>query len=63
MKKPSKSKTINTSLVIAVLGVAELNMHLVRDNLGDWYGFSYIAIGCIMAWLRFKTSEGVGNAD
>ena len=63
MKKPYKSKTINTSLVIAVLGVAELNMHLVRDSLGEWYGFSYIVIGCVMAFLRFRTSEGVGNAD
>jgi hypothetical protein len=63
VKKPYKSKTINTALVITVLGIVELNMHMLRDNLGDWYGFSYIAIGCIMAWLRFKTTEGISDDE
>ena len=62
MKSPIRSKTLNAAAVIAVLGVVELNMPLLRDNLGEWYGVSYIVIGAIMAWLRFKTSEGVGNA-
>lgn len=62
MKKPYKSKTLNTAAVIAMLGVVELNMPLLRDNLGEWYGFSYIAIALAMAWLRVKTSEGIANA-
>lgn len=62
MKQPRKSKTINAAVIIAVLGVVELNMPLIRDNLGDFYGFSYIAIAVIMAWLRFKTNEGISNA-
>lgn len=62
MKKPHKSKTINTAAVIALLGVVELNMPLIRDNLGEWYGVSYIAIAAVMAWLRFKTNEGISNA-
>lgn len=62
MKKPHKSKTINAAAVIAVLGVIELNMPLIRDNLGEWYGFSYIAIALVMAWLRFKTNEGITDA-
>lgn len=63
MKKPYKSKTINTAAVIAVLGVIELNMPLIRDTLGEWYGFSYIAIAVVMAVLRLKTNEGISNAE
>lgn len=62
MKLAHKSKTLNAAAVIAILGVVELNMPLIRENLGEWYGFSYIAIAAVMAWLRFKTSEGIVNA-
>lgn len=60
MSKPkSKSKTIRTATIIAVLGVVEVNFGLLRDMLGDWYGVSYIAIAVIMAYLRTITKEPV----
>ena len=62
MKSPIKSKTMNTAAIIAMLGVVELNMPLLRENLGEWYGVSYIVIGAVMAFLRWKTSEGISGA-
>lgn len=60
MSKPkSKSKTIRTATIIAILGVVEVNFGLLRDMLGDWHGVSYIAIAVIMAYLRTITKEPV----
>lgn len=60
MSKPkSKSKTIRTAALIAVLGVIEVNFGLLRDMLGDWYGVSYITIAAVMAYLRTITKEPV----
>lgn len=63
MKKPSKSKTLHAAAFVAALGAVELNMHVLRDNLGDWYGVTYIFIAVVIAYLRFITTESISNDD
>lgn len=53
----AKSKTMRAAAVLAVLGAVEVNFHLVRDHIpADYQGLVFIAISCVMAYLRFKTS-------
>lgn len=47
-----KSKTILFSAILAVLGVLELNLGLLQEALGEWYGGIYIFIESITAFLR-----------
>ncbi len=55
--KELKSKTINFSIALAVLGVVEINMHLVQDMLGEYYGAAFIGISAIVAALRAVTNK------
>jgi len=56
-----KSKTINFSVLLAVMGVVELNMHLLQDSLGENYGAVYIGIGAIVAALRVVTTTALAD--
>ena len=57
LKQIFKSKTINYSLLIALLGVLELNFNLVATYFGEHQGLVFIAISIFSAILRFKTTE------
>lgn len=50
-----KSKTILFSAILAVMGVLELNLGLLENLLGDWYGVVFILISAITAFLRVMT--------
>jgi len=63
MKPAVKSKTILFSAALAVLGVVEMNLHLVQAQLGDAYGWSYIAIAAIVAALRIVTTQPIGKEE
>ena len=52
-----KSKTINFSMALAVLGVVEINLHLIQDQLGDKYGAILIVISAVVAVLRAVTTK------
>ncbi len=54
---PLKSKTINFSVALAILGVVEINMPLVKDTLGDYYGISFMVIAVCVAALRAVTNK------
>ena len=54
-----KSKTQWFNLALAVAGILELNFHLLRDNLGDWYGVAFILVSVIGAVLRSVTTEAI----
>lgn len=56
-----KSRTLDLMAVIGVLGVVEQNLHLVRDQLGDHYGWVFIGIAVVGTLLRFKTTGPVGQ--
>ena len=59
--KALRSKTIIFSLLLAIMGTLELNIHLVRDMLGDYYGVAYIAIAVTVAALRIVTTEPLSD--
>lgn len=59
MKLKRDSKTMRTAAVIAALGVAEVNWHMMQTIMGDWYGVSYILIGGLVAYLRIITTGPV----
>ena len=56
-----KSKTINFSLILAVLGVVEMNLPMVKDMLGDYYGISFMVIAAIVAGLRVVTKAPLSD--
>ena len=57
IKQYFKSKTINTALVIAVLGVVELNFQYLQGMLGEYYGAAWIVFSMIMVALRTVTTK------
>ena len=50
-----KSRTLQFAALVAVLGVLEINLGLLEDALGDWYGIVFIVISMITAFLRVVT--------
>ena len=59
------SRTYDFAAVIAGFGALEQNLPMVREQLGDYYGFIFIAVAGIVAVLRKVTTGPVGesNAD
>ena len=56
-----KSRTFDTASLVIAFGVIEQNLPLVRDQLGDYYGFIFIAVGIIFGLLRKVTNGPVGE--
>jgi len=52
-----KSKTLNFAVVVTVFGIIELNLPLVKENLGNYYGYVFIGIAIIVAVLRKLTTK------
>jgi len=55
--KPFKSKTINFSYILVVMGVIEMNLPYVKEQLGDYYGFILMGVGVVVAVLRKVTNK------
>ncbi|MCK5236069.1 MAG: hypothetical protein KAR06_03705 [Deltaproteobacteria bacterium] len=51
------SKTIDFGTVILGMGVIEQNLPLVREQLGDYYGFIVMGIGIGIIVLRKMTTK------
>jgi len=57
-----KSKTIWFALALVVLGFVADNFNYVQNIIDPrFYGVSYIAIGVIVAVLRFVTTQPLGE--
>ena len=56
-----KSRTLDTASLVIVFGVIEQNLPLVRDQLGDYYGFIFIAVGIAIGLLRKATTGPLGE--
>lgn len=52
-----RSHTLKFAAFLAVLGVLELNLGLLQEALGDWYGIVFIIISMITAFLRVVTTS------
>jgi hypothetical protein len=57
-----KSKTMWFALALVVLGFIAENFNYVQDIIDPkYYGISYMAIGAIVAVLRFVTTQPLGE--
>lgn len=56
-----KSRTYDFAALLAVFGVLEQNLPLVREQLGGWYGFVFIGIAIGVVLLRRVTTGPVGD--
>ncbi len=61
VKKSLKSKTIWFGHLLAIVGIVEANIGLLRNNLGDYYGYTFIAVAVITYWLRSKTDKSLSE--
>jgi len=53
-----KSRTIWFSIILAILGVVDTNLHLFKDLIGpEYYGFVVTGIGAVVAVLRVVTTK------
>jgi hypothetical protein len=58
--KPHRSKTMWFSLALVVFGALMDNFSYVQNIIDPkYYGISFIAIGVIVAILRFVTTEPI----
>ena len=56
-----KSRTLDFAFLLAVLTPVEVNLHFIKDLLGDHYGYSFLVISIVVAGLRYITSGKVGD--
>lgn len=58
MKSTAKSRTMWFSLALVIFGALADNFSYVQDLINPkYYGVSFIAIGIIVAVLRFVTTQ------
>ena len=46
-------------MIVAAVGILEVNMGLLRNNLGDYYGYAFIAVSIVAMVLRNMTTEPI----
>lgn len=61
IKKLHKSKTIIFSWLLLILGVVEINMHMLQEYLGEYYGITFMCVAIITAILRASTSQRISD--
>ena len=61
IKQYLKSKTVNTALIIALLGVLEMNFQYLQEMLGQYYGLSWIVFSMLMVTLRSVTTVPINQ--
>lgn len=59
IKQYLKSKTINFNLILALVGILELNFHYLKGALGDSYGLAFVVISLIGGYLRHITKDSI----
>lgn len=55
------SKTIDFGLLVGVFGMIELNLPIVKDQLGDYYGWVFMGISAAVIVLRKMTNKPLGE--
>ena len=56
-----KSETVLTSIAISSFGVIEQSLPLLRESLGNYYGYVFMAIGIIGVVLRKSSTMPIGK--
>lgn len=56
-----KSKTLMFSYLLVILGVLEVNLHLMQEALGPYYGATFVATAVVTAVLRTVTTKPLSD--
>jgi len=56
-----KSRTLDWSAILLLFGILEMNLPLLKENLGSYYGWVFIGVAVITGYLRVKTTGPVGE--
>jgi len=56
-----QSHTMDFMALTAVFGIVEMNLPLVREQLGNYYGWVFIGFAVAGALLRMKTTSKIGE--
>jgi hypothetical protein len=56
-----KSRTYDWSAFLVLFGVVEMNLPMVKEQLGDNYGWIFIGVAIVTALLRKVTTGPVGQ--
>ena len=51
------SKTIDFGVIVGILGMVEMNLPMVRDQLGNYYGWIFMGISAVTIVLRKMTTK------
>lgn len=51
------------NILIATIGILELNLHLLQSVLGEYYGATFIFVAMIGVWLRVLTTPTVTSDE
>ena len=52
-----KSKTVDLTVLVGIMGIVETNFGFMQESLGKWYGVSYIALAIAFYLLRRVTDK------
>lgn len=61
IKKRIKSKTYLLNHVVAMIGILEVNLHLLRNSLGNHYGYAFIGVAIAGYIVRELTKGAVDD--
>jgi uncharacterized membrane protein len=59
MKHWYQSKTYWFNISLAIVGILELNLHLIQEHLGDSYGIVVIVVSIVGVMLRNVTTTQI----
>lgn len=59
MIKWYKSETYWFNIALAIIGFVEMNLGLLKDNLGDSYGIVVIVVGIVGIMLRNTATKPI----
>lgn len=60
-KRLYKSKTYLLNHAVAIIGIAEVNFHLLQNALKDNYGYAFIAVAVVGYIVREMTKAPVSE--
>lgn len=59
IKKRLKSKTYRYNIILGIIGILEVNFHLLSEVLGKHYGYSFLVVMIVGFLLREVTIKPI----
>lgn len=61
LTKLHKSKTMLFNILVAVLGIVEMNMQVLQEYLGTHYGIIFMLVAVVNVILRTVTTKPLND--